>query len=352
MAEKVSKSGVCFRPHFKTHQSAEIGEWFRHLGVEAITVSSVQMAVYFSQNGWKDVTIAFPVNRLEISEINELCRTVALGLLVESEDTVAFLQRELKHPAQLWIKIDTGYKRSGISCDNTGEIVALAKQVERSPKMMLKGILTHPGHTYQAKSKDEIRAIYADTVSKMNQVREQLRSAGFPVVDISIGDTPGCSLADDFVGVDEVRCGNFVFYDVMQLFLGSCKEEDIALALACPVVARYPERDELVVYGGAVHLSSEYVADAKGRKIYGLVTLPPGDSSWGRAIEETYVRSLSQEHGVIRTTPSFLERINVGDILMVLPIHSCLTANLMRRYRTLSGQIITTLQAGYGDLLR
>lgn len=29
MAEKARRGGVRFRPHFKTHQSGEAGEWFR-----------------------------------------------------------------------------------------------------------------------------------------------------------------------------------------------------------------------------------------------------------------------------------------------------------------------------------
>jgi len=39
MATKARASGVRFRPHFKTHQSAAIGAWFREEGVTAITAS-------------------------------------------------------------------------------------------------------------------------------------------------------------------------------------------------------------------------------------------------------------------------------------------------------------------------
>ena len=40
MAAKASHHGLSFRPHFKTHQSAGIGNWIRDQGVEKITVSS------------------------------------------------------------------------------------------------------------------------------------------------------------------------------------------------------------------------------------------------------------------------------------------------------------------------
>ena len=39
MAQRARDNGVRFRPHFKTHQSAQIGAWFREEGVTAITVS-------------------------------------------------------------------------------------------------------------------------------------------------------------------------------------------------------------------------------------------------------------------------------------------------------------------------
>ena len=57
MAAKAKQSNVRFRPHFKTHQSVDIGEWFRKFCVTAITVSSVEMAAYFAANGWADITI-------------------------------------------------------------------------------------------------------------------------------------------------------------------------------------------------------------------------------------------------------------------------------------------------------
>jgi len=58
MAEKAMLNNIVFRPHFKTHQSHEIGQWFRDEGVSKITVSSVEMASYFAQKSWKDITIA------------------------------------------------------------------------------------------------------------------------------------------------------------------------------------------------------------------------------------------------------------------------------------------------------
>lgn len=342
MAGKAQKSGVRFRPHFKTHQSAQIGEWFRDSEVESITVSSVDMAFYFAGNGWKDITIAFPLNLLEMRKIDKLVREIKLGLLVESVETVRLLGESHAVNANLWINIDAGYKRTGIPWKDSDKVVRIAEQIEKTDTLSFSGIMTHSGHSYRARSKEEIEEIYLDTVSKMGEVRERLRLKGFPKVEISVGDTPSCSVVDDFSDVDEIRPGNFVFYDITQLSLGSCAEEEIAVAVACPVVAKHKERNEIVIYGGAVHLSKDFILREDGTKVFGCISLVR-KKGWGPLIKNAYLSSLSQEHGIVRTEDKTFNKVRVGDILMVLPVHSCLTANLMKRYITLDGEIVESL---------
>jgi D-serine deaminase-like pyridoxal phosphate-dependent protein len=343
MAQKAKKSKVCFRPHFKTHQSAQIGEWFRKFGVEAITVSSLDMAWYFAQYGWKDILVAFPVNILELEKINTIAEYLTLHLLVESPEVVHFLGRYLKQKMNLWIKIDVGDKRTGIPWDNFDAILELVREIKRTKNLTLQGILTHSGHAYAARSKKEIQTIYAETVSRMKAVQDQLDIEGFSGTEISIGDTPCCSVVEDLSDVNEIRPGNFVFYDVMQLAIGSCSEKDLAVAVACPVVAKHAERQELVLYGGAIHLSKEFITkpdeDNGEMKIYGYIALPE-QSGWGTIVEHTYVSRLSQEHGIVKADRKLFAQVKIGSMVMVLPVHACLTAHLLRKYMTLEGEMI------------
>jgi D-serine deaminase-like pyridoxal phosphate-dependent protein len=342
MTAKARNSGIRFRPHFKTHQSAQIGEWFREFGVDAITVSSVQMAMYFAQHGWKDITIAFPVNILEIDKINKLASSIQLNLLVESKETVTFLAKNLQAIVDVWIKIDIGYHRTGIPWDHFDEIAALNHQIKSSDKMAFRGLLTHSGHTYRSRSTADVTAIYHETVQRLQELKTRLIAKGFQGTQISIGDTPSCSIIEDFSGVDEIRPGNFVFYDIMQLNIGSCSEENIAVAVACPVVAKHNERKEIVIYGGAVHLSKEFIIDKIGNKVFGYIALLE-ENGWSSKVENTYASALSQEHGIIKTESDFFNQVKVGDILLILPAHSCLTVNLLRKYMTLDGEIMTTM---------
>ena len=341
MAEKAKKNGLQFRPHFKTHQSAMIGKWFRDYGIEKITVSSVSMAGYFAANGWNDIFIAFPVNIREIDNINTLAGHIKLYLAVESEEAVERLSQNLKHKAGVYIKIDTGYHRTGISADDFNRVERILKKIEEVPDLNITGFFTHAGHAYDATSVNDILKIHDDSIGMLVKLKDRF-SKKYPGIIVSIGDTPSSSLATDFKGVDELRPGNFVFYDIMQYSLGACKPEDIAVAVACPVVAKHKERNEIVIYGGAVHLSLDSLIASEGRKIYGLV-VKLEENRWGEPLADTFVSSLSQEHGIIKATDEVFDNMKAGEIFGILPVHSCLTANLAKEYYTIDGYFIKKL---------
>ncbi|MBP6641079.1 MAG: hypothetical protein KA293_12380, partial [Bacteroidia bacterium] len=50
-----------------------------------------------------------------------------------------------------------------------------------------------------------------------------------------------------------------------------------------------------------------------------------------------YLRSISQEHGVAVLRPDLIQKIAVGDLLMVLPVHSCMSADLMENLYMVDG---------------
>ena len=338
---------VVFRPHFKTHQSAQIAEWFRAEGMEACTVSSVAMAEYFADYGWSDITIAFPVNPRELPAIDLLAERVEhLHLLVESVETVEQMRETLTYPVNVWIKIDCGYHRTGIAYDNTALLTKVAKAVQSSPLLTLRGLLSHFGDSYHCQGKAQLSEHYHASLRNLQKARLALGVQGITRPDqkllLSIGDTPSCSLVDDLGEIDEMRPGNFVFYDSQQLAIGSCTAEEISAALACPIVALHPERGEVIIHGGAIHLSKDTCATPEHPVSYGLPALPT-ETGWSAPIAGGWVRSLSQEHGIVCLPPEVLSTLQVGDLLMILPAHSCLTLQAMAYAYTLEDRRIDTL---------
>lgn len=340
MVEKAKTAQVEFRPHFKTHQSLTIGHWFRQAGVKKITVSSVPMAEYFASGGWDDITIAIPVNIREIPRISKLAEQVQLNIVVDSARTVTIIQYKetLTAPVKVWIEADCGDNRTGIPLRKKGDFVHLAQMIDKTPNMEFAGILTHAGHSYRKMELNEVKRIYQEIVEQLQLVKkhmakfEGLKDKKIP---ISFGDTPMCSQLDFFPGMDEIRPGNFIFHDFMQYGFGVCDIDDIAVAVACPVISA-PTNRRFVVHGGGVHFSKDSMVTGLDHK---PVTegknfgwqVEPIENGW-RTYKNNYLSSLSQEHGEVWSGSSNYSEKTEGEVAFFLPIHSCLTADLMMRY--------------------
>lgn len=338
MASKAKSHRLDFRPHFKTHQSAQIGEWIRAEGVNRCTVSSVKMAQYFADQGWDDILIAFPVNPLEHEAINNLAKKISLSVLIYSLEPLKMLEKKPDAKVGVKIELDLGSRRSGLLPDQYDEIDEILSYLQSSDKFHFNGFYSHPGHTYLARSAEEVRKIYGDFLSDLEVLETKYETVdGF---SITIGDTPGCTIIEDFGPVREISPGNFVFYDVMQVNIGSCSYDDVAVVMACPVVGKNPERNELLIHGGAVHFSKEILIDCEGTSHFGKLAQIT-EKGWHGVVPGCRLKSISQEHGLVDATTHLLEKTSIGDVLYIYPAHSCLTANLMKSFLTTENEVLS-----------
>jgi len=339
MAHKASRHGLSFRPHCKTHQSAEIGNWFRDFGVTKITVSSFRMAAYFARAGWEDILVAFSFDPGQLRVLNELAEKIRMSVLIDSPEILPYLQG-ISSEVSFYIDNDTGYGRTGI---RSGEIQVLEDMIKESQairNISFSGFYCHAGHSYKTTDPKEREAIHKKAYTELSMLKEQFSADEALAL---YGDTPNCSTQEDFTGIDELTPGNFVFYDLIQSSLGACTKEDIAVALICPVASKYPEQKRLLIHGGAVHFSKESMG-INGIQVFGqMVDLR--DKGWSASPYEQFIHSISQEHGILEECGEWMKGIIPGDRLGFLPVHSCLTANLMREYKTTDGQTISTLNS-------
>ncbi|HEY3387451.1 MAG TPA: alanine racemase [Saprospiraceae bacterium] len=334
MRDKAKKQNVQLRPHFKTHQSLTVGNWFREAGTDKITVSSVGMAFYFSEDGWNDITIAFPVNILQVEEIAELSAKVKLGLVLVDDSPIEALGKKLIQPVSIWIKIDVGTHRTGLAPHQTAEIEKILVQLKKFPLLQFTGFIGHAGHSYQASSITEVQRTYDQSLSILLDLKKKYLSS-YPGIQISLGDTPACSMVSNFGPIDELRPGNYVFYDLMQEEIGSCRMNDIAVAMACPVVAVHPDRKQWIIYGGGIHFSKDFLPLPDGRKCFGrLVRYNEAGWSVEHIHQNPMLISLSQEHGIVQCDDHNFSLYKPGDLTFWLPVHSCLTADIMGAYVT------------------
>jgi len=337
--DQADASGVRFRPHVKTHNSTTIAALYREVGVTAITVSSVEMARRFADAGWDDITIAFPVNVRAIEELGRLAAAVHLGLLVDSPEAATALDR-IDAPVDLWLDIDVGYGRTGIPWDDPAALGRVLEAADRSGRHRVRGVLTHAGHGYHVSDPEARAALWDEVAERMGAARDALAGPGSSgSLEISVGDTPTGGAVSRFDGVDEIRVGNFVFFDMQQHALGTCTSADLALVIACPVVGIYPGRGEIVVQGGSVHLSRDAAPGPAGVMNHGQLAVMGADGWDLLPVSMAHVRGLSQEHGIIRCVPEVLDQVRLGDLVFIVPAHACLAANQVSEfvYRTEPG---------------
>lgn len=334
MADKARKNSLRFKPHMKTHQSAEIGQWLREAGAEGITVSNINMARYFSNAGWKDITLAFPAYPAQCTAINNLAENADLSLLVNNSTAVEKLKDTLTHSVKVYIEIDTGSNRTGLTVNQKPEIDKLINTIRDVKKLKWTGFYSHPGHSYQAKNISAVQNIQLSVIKQFQKLRTAFEPSR-ETIEVCVGDTPCCSISDTFHGIDAISPGNFVFYDLMQYHIGSCGLSDIAVAVECPIIEIVPRRDEYAIHGGAVHFSKERITN-NDRSHFGLIAVEQ-NGHWEPQSPPAYLKALSQEHGLVKHRPDGTDKYTIGDTVLVLPVHSCLTANLMRRYTLTDG---------------
>ena len=124
-----------------------------------------------------------------------------------------------------------------------------------SSNLRFAGILTHAGHSYHYRSREERLTVARHERDVMRQLAVELRDSGIDVPTVSIGSTPTITVVDHLDGIDEARPGNYIFFDAFQASIGSCTLDDCALTVLAAVVHRDLNRNNIVIDAGAIALS-------------------------------------------------------------------------------------------------
>ena len=328
-AERISeiarRNNVRLRPHIKTHKCIEVARIQTEGHDGAITVSTLEEARAFAEHGFTDITYAVPIELGKFAEAIEIKRSgTKLNLLTDDGATVGKLDKTAGDAGEkfdVFLKIDCGTHRVGVEPDSAAAI-SIPRQITEAANLEFAGILTHAGHSYDVRTKEEIQQIARHERDVMVELAERLRSDSIEVPCISIGSTPTMTHVDHLEGIDEIRPGNYIFFDGYQATLGSCAFDDTALTVLTAVIHKDASHRKLVVDAGAIALSKDrgptHLDPACG---YGHVLDLDGNETGMR------VTGMSQEHGeIIAGNSDVFDRIKVGDRLRILANHSCLTA--------------------------
>src|SRR5205085_1335967 len=214
------------------------------------------------------------------------------------------------------------------------EALEIPRLISEARALRFAGILTHAGHSYHARSREELLAIARHERDLMREFAGRLRDEGIEVPTVSVGSTPTMTHVEHLDGVGEARPGNYIFFDAFQATLGSCSFDDCALTVLASVVHRDRARRKVVLDAGAVALSKDRgPAQSDPACGFGRVLDLEGSELGLR------VGPLSQEHGeVFVEDDRLLDALGVGARVRVLANHSCLTAAQHSHYQVLEGR--------------
>jgi D-serine deaminase-like pyridoxal phosphate-dependent protein len=326
MQAQASRHGLRLRPHAKTHKSPTIARWQIERGAVGICCAKLGEAEVFVEAGLRDIRLAYPILPSHASRVVALMDRAQISLILDhprvAEGWSAAMVRAGRR-LDVLVKVDVGFHRCGIDPD-PGRAVGWLQRLAALPGLRLRGLLSHAGHAYQARSEDELAAIAAEEARLLGALVEAARRGGVGLEEVSVGATPTARYSVCQRGLTEIRPGNYVFFDRSQVGLGAARLEDCALTVLATVVSK-PASDRLVLDCGSKTLSADAARGFVPPPGYGLVL---ADLEASVPDETLVIERLSEEHAVVRATRG-ATRLEPGDLVRVLPNHACVVVNLV-----------------------
>lgn len=326
MQDRANDLKVRLRPHLKTHKCVEIARRQERLGAQGVTVSTFYEARQFAEVGFNDILWAFPLPPVYATRVAELAGKITLRVVVDSLDAKGHLDKAARvadHPVHVWLKVDCGYHRAGVD-PQSALAEELVRKLNESKVLSFDGILSHSGHAYSGRNHDEILAAARQERDVMVEFAERMRAKGYRIPSVSVGSTPAVSIIDHYNGIDEIRPGNYAFYDYTMAMLGVCGVEDCALTILASVISHQSGARHFLTDAGALALSK----DTGPAHVHNPMGMGPiyEDYTRKRLYAHIHMGTLSQEHGkVVADEPISLEGLfPVGDRVRILEHHSCL----------------------------
>ena len=336
MQARAKAAGVRLRPHAKTHKSPAIAQKQIEAGAIGICCAKLGEAEVFAAAGIGDIRLPYPIHPSNADRVLALMAQATMSIIVDDpgvarawSDAMIAAGKRLK----VLVKIDVGFHRCGLD-PGAADVVATIRQIAGLAGLEFLGLLSHAGHAYLAKSRDEIEDIAATEGQILTRLADDLRESRTPVAEISVGSTPTARCIASQKGVTEMRPGNYVFVDRTQVGLGAARLDDCAQSIISTVVSR-PAPDRAIFDAGSKTLSSDGVRGFGDETGYGLVFPSLATARPDPAIQ---IERLSEEHATVRVAPTC--GLRVGDRVRIIPNHSCVVTNLADEFVLVDGEMI------------
>ncbi len=301
-----------WRPHLKTSKSKQVMERLLNRGVRQFKCATTRELQAACEACASDVLLAYPVTGANARRVEALARQfrgVQISMLVEDAESIRRWQGK---PVGLFLDVNPGMDRTGISEAHVEEIVALAGACA----VQFRGIHYYDGHHSQVNYAEREPAAHAGYRTLIT-LTEALRTAGRPPAEVITSGTPAFPCALSFDGfsrapfVHRVSPGTTVYNDMVSLrqLEGMPGLRPAALVMASVVSHPTPTR---------------FTCDAGHKAVSADAGVPTcailGHPDWQPL-------KPSEEHLPV-DVPEGSALPPLGTILYLLPRHICPTVNL------------------------
>ncbi|KAL8715836.1 MAG: hypothetical protein Q9220_000503 [cf. Caloplaca sp. 1 TL-2023] len=382
--------GIAFRPHIKTHKTIEVtrlqlGDKTHNAHLVVSTLAEADFLLDFllgCQDQGRNINVLYgiplpPSSIQRLAAFGKKLRPGSVSVLIDHHDQLQHLELFkgiTGYPLILYIKIDTGYHRAGVTLESP-EFSRLISEIlgdgELKACTELGGLYSHSGHSYGGNSAVQAMALLIEETQQLQEasvlVKELSPNTAPRKLVLSIGATPSATAIKNLFqdprhastqtleadqietfnkcresikanqDILEIHAGVYPFLDMQQLATQASPSPleqtsssalstlDVALTILAEVSSVYNTRDtpEALVAAGSMALGREPCKSYPGWGIvsdWGFKTSSPdGHSGW-------QVGRISQEHGILnRASPNGEPRdLSVGQKLRIYPNHACI----------------------------
>lgn len=300
-----------WRPHVKTAKLPFVMQRLIAFGINAFKCSTTLELMTLCQLGAPDVLLAFPIsgaNAARVRQIAELWPNTRISVLVENKSQAeAWIDSRIS----IFIDINPGMDRTGISQDHADAVITLARFV--AAKLSLAGLHYYDGHMSGVPAHEREAATQAGYTVLLDIVAK-LRADGIDVLEVITSGTPAAPYAlsyEPFVRsgfIHRISPGTVVYNDLNSL--GQLEAYDYAPAA-------------LVLSTVVSHPAPGFITCDAGHKGVGVDSGVPNCIALGWP--NLVAQKPSEEHLPFKSEGGPLPE--VGEVLYLLPKHICPTVN-------------------------
>lgn len=368
---------VGFRAHIKSHKTLEIaklqvGEEGPADFVVSTLIEAENLLPFLLECEARgracSILYGVPVPQSATPRLVQLASKLqpgAVNILVDNEDALRRLSFPDGITIGIYIKVDTGYHRAGITTSSPKfpQLVQFVSKLHQAG-FPFRGFYSHYGHSYSGSSENEAAHGLIEELKGLEVAAQSVpETLEGPLLTLTVGATPTATAAQNILSSSssrsreaqalirrlkekfniELHAGVYPLLDLQQVATHArpptgesqpsfqpLAKENIGLRMLVEVTSVYDEREkpEALVSAGTLAMGREPCKSYPG---WGIVTGALGNESNEKIYDERgdktgwIVGKISQEHGIL-TWEGALEKKNsltIGDKLLIWPNHAC-----------------------------